>query len=81
MFGAQKDLTIDTAVANTPATVLGTGPGRANMLHTFFQLHMPLKRLAFRLGFLRGVELMDDRNWEQRKPTGLWRSVVAPPAK
>jgi hypothetical protein len=47
---------------------------------TIYQMHVPLKRLAFRLGYLRGLELMEDARWEERKPSGLWRAAAAPEA-
>jgi hypothetical protein len=60
-----------------PAAALGA-PGAAaeRTLMTLYQMHIPLKRLAFRLGFLRGVELMDDSRREERVVQGLWRAAV-----
>jgi hypothetical protein len=56
--------------------VLGRGEGRRRVLETVYQMHVPLKRLAFRLGYLRGMELRADARWEERRATGLWRAAV-----
>jgi hypothetical protein len=56
-----------------PAETLGTGEARQRMLMTIYQMHVPLKRLAFRQGFLRGMELRDDRRWKERVSVGAWR--------
>ncbi len=61
-----------------PATILGTGPTRQLTLGTIYQMHIPLKRLAFRLGFLRGLQLLDDAQWQQRVPQGLWKQCMRP---
>jgi hypothetical protein len=45
---------------------------------TIYQMHVPLKRLAFRLGFLRGIDLVDDAHWQERRPASLWRKIVEP---
>jgi len=63
--------------ASLPAESLGTPPMRSQMLTTIYQMHVPLKRLAFRLGFLRGMELADDVHWKDRQPASLWKSAVA----
>ncbi len=63
--------------ARMPESLLGSEANRRQMLMTIYQMHIPLKRLAFRLGFLRGLELIDDSRWQERKPQSLWRSVVA----
>jgi hypothetical protein len=55
-----------------PAERLGQGPARIRAIETLYQLHIPVKLLAFRLGFLRGMELADDRFWPQRKPICLY---------
>jgi len=63
-----------------PAETLGSaggGEARQRMLMSIYQMHMPLKRLAFRLGFLKGVKLAEDSHWQERKPEGLWRGVAA----
>jgi hypothetical protein len=60
-----------------PAETLGQGPERTRGIETLYQLHIPVKLLAFRLGFLRGMELRDDSRWQERKPAGLWRQHVA----
>ena len=49
---------------------------RSRLLLTLYQLHIPLKRLAFRLGFLRGLDLIDDARWLQRGATGLWQKAI-----
>lgn len=59
--------------AAQPAAVVGTGPLRQQTLGAIYQMHIPLKRLAFRLGFLHGLELTDDTHWQQRQPQGLWK--------
>jgi hypothetical protein len=63
---------------NQPAAVLGAAgdESRGRLLMTLYQMHIPLKRLAFRLGFLRGLDLMDDSRWQERGPRGLWRSAL-----
>jgi hypothetical protein len=55
-------------------------PARQAFLESLYQMHIPLKRLAFRLGFLRGLALVDDALWQQRIPTGLWRRIAVPSA-
>jgi hypothetical protein len=59
--------------AALPAETLGEGEARQRTLLTIYQMHVPLKRLAFRLGFLRGFELRDDARWRERAPAGLWK--------
>jgi hypothetical protein len=59
-----------------PAAELGKGAARQRMLNTIYQLHVPLKRLSFRLGFLRGMEMTDDRCWQDRKPASLWKKML-----
>jgi GT2 family glycosyltransferase len=49
---------------------------RSRLLLTLYQLHIPLKRLAFRLGFLRGLDLMDDSRWLERGATGGWKEAI-----
>lgn len=59
------------------AAIAGLSPAeRERMLMTIYQMHVPLKRLAFRLGFLRGMELMADARWEERRAAGLWRTIL-----
>jgi len=53
----------------------GSGERRRMML-TLYQMHLPLKRLAFRLGFLRGLELLDDSRWLERGSQGLWKLAI-----
>lgn len=50
-----------------------SAPHGPSLLSTIYQMHIPLKRLAFRLGFLRGMTISDP---QQRVTTGLWRDVV-----
>jgi len=57
-----------------PAAVLGSQEQR--QLDTIYQMHIPLKRLAFRLGFLRGLELRDEAHRLERKTVGLWRTAI-----
>lgn len=59
-----------------PESSLGQGPARQRLLETIYQMHVPLKRLAFRLGFLRGLELADDAHWERRIPQSLWKQAI-----
>jgi hypothetical protein len=63
---------------NEPQARLGIAGSedRNRLLLTLYQMHIPLKRLAFRLGFLRGLELMDDSRWLERGSKGLWRQAV-----
>lgn len=66
-----------SAWARKPAQVLPTdAAARDELLMTIYQMHVPLKRLAFRLGFLRGLELLDPADWTARTPAGLWRKVL-----
>ena len=44
-----------------------------------YQMHVPLKRLAFRLGFLKGVKLAEDAHWQERKTEGLWQMAQQNP--
>jgi len=64
--------------ANEPQTILGAegSEHRRRLLLTLYQMHIPLKRLAFRLGFLRGLDLMDDSRWQERGCKGLWREAI-----
>jgi hypothetical protein len=57
-----------------PAATLG--PARQRALDLLYQLHIPVKLLAFRLGFLHGVEQVGDEHWRERRPTSLWRTYV-----
>jgi hypothetical protein len=59
-----------------PAETLGTGKARQRAIDSLFQLHIPVKLLAFRAGFVRGMELIDDMHWKERKPAGLWRALM-----
>jgi hypothetical protein len=58
------------------ASVLGSGAARERLIMTLYQMHVPLKRLAFRLGFLRGMGLRVDSRWRERAANGSWRSVL-----
>jgi hypothetical protein len=64
--------------AGQPKDKLGTegSPDRDRLVLTLYQMHIPLKRLAFRLGFLRGLDLMDDPRWLERGSKGLWREAI-----
>jgi hypothetical protein len=63
---------------NQPQTVLGNrgSEDRKRLLLTLYQLHIPLKRFAFRLGFLRGLDLRDDSHWLDRGASGLWQRAI-----
>jgi N-terminal domain of galactosyltransferase len=68
-----------TEWCDQPESALGA-PGtdeRRRLVHTVYQMHIPLKRLAFRLGFLRGLELLDDSQWLQRTHQGLWKQAIS----
>jgi hypothetical protein len=52
------------------------GPQRQQVLMNIYQMHVPLKRLAFRLGFIKGMKMAEDLHWQERKAEGLWRGVV-----
>jgi hypothetical protein len=47
-------------------------------LESIYQMHIPLKRLAFRLGFNRTTSLHLDEaeRWMHRRPAALWRSYL-----
>ena len=64
------------AWATLDAASLGEGVQRTRVLETIYQMHVPLKRLAFRVGFLRGMDLAADLHWQERRPTGLWRAAM-----
>jgi hypothetical protein len=59
-----------------PMESLGPDPQRKRALMSIYQMHVPLKRLAFRLGFLKGMKLAEDSHWQERKAQSLWRSAV-----
>jgi cellulose synthase/poly-beta-1,6-N-acetylglucosamine synthase-like glycosyltransferase len=63
---------------NLPDAELGASGSdqRRRLVHTLYQMHIPLKRLAFRLGFLRGLDLLDDSKWLQRTSQGLWKQAI-----
>jgi hypothetical protein len=63
---------------NEPAAVLGIpeSTSRARLLLTLYQMHIPLKRLAFRLGFMRGLDLLDNSRWLERGSKGLWQEAL-----
>ena len=60
-----------------PSSALGAGESRSRLLSALYQMHIPLKRLAFRLGFLRGLGLKGDARWQDRQPQGLWRAITS----
>jgi hypothetical protein len=62
-----------------PDAILGQGDVRAQNLHRLHQLHLPLRLLAFRLGFLQGLDWAGDGHWRDRRPTGLWHADVGFP--
>jgi len=62
--------------APQPEALLGVGNGRKLLLATLYQMHVPLKRMVFRLGFLKGMGMVEDWQWKMRKPEGIWRRVV-----
>jgi hypothetical protein len=49
---------------------------RRQVLESIYQMHVPLKRMAFRLGFLKGMKMAEDSRWQERKAEGLWRVVL-----
>jgi hypothetical protein len=59
-----------------PESRLGDPQSRVMMLSTLYSLHLPLKRLAFRMGFLGGMGTVDDSQWQSRQPQGLWRKIL-----
>jgi hypothetical protein len=59
-----------------PSNGLGQGDAHRQAIQRLYQLHLPLKLLAFRLGFVQGMQLCHDDNWLQRRPQGLWRPWV-----
>jgi len=52
------------------------GQAQEQSLMAFFQMHLPLKQFAFRLGFLHGLDLVEDQSWQMRRPAGLWRRIL-----
>jgi hypothetical protein len=64
-----------------PADTLGTGKARQRAIDALFQLHIPVKLLVFRVGFVHGMELVDDSHWPQRRPQGLWHKLLQLPNK
>jgi len=65
--------------ADQPESALGPADSsqRRRLLLSLYQMHIPLKRLAFRLGFLRGLELTDDSRWLERGSRGLWKQAIS----
>jgi hypothetical protein len=59
-----------------PESSLGTGADATRLKLTIYQMHIPLKRFAFRLGVLRGMELVDDARWEERNATNTWKKAL-----
>ena len=65
--------------AAVPAESLGEGDARQRILMNLYQMHVPLKRLAFRLGFLKGMKLAEDAHWQERQAESLWRNIIRNP--
>jgi hypothetical protein len=63
-----------------PANTLGAGEGRTQAIQRLYQLHLPLRLLAFRVGFLQGLKWLQDQDWQRRRPSGLWRPWVGAPS-
>jgi hypothetical protein len=63
---------------SVPAEALqGLAPEqRSQTLMGIYQMHVPLKQLAYRLGFLHGMKMAEDCHWQERKAEGLWRAVI-----
>lgn len=59
-----------------PANTLDDGEVRDRNIQKFYQLLIPLRLLAFRLGFLEGLEWTEDQDWQKRHPNGRWRQRV-----
>ncbi len=59
-----------------PAALLGRGDDRSRLLMTLYQMHVPLKRFAFRIGFLRGITMRDDSRWQERLGNNFWRETL-----
>jgi hypothetical protein len=60
-----------------PAEALGAGEGRERLAMALYQMHVPLKRLAFRLGFLRGMGMIADSRWKERGANvGEWCAAI-----
>jgi hypothetical protein len=59
-----------------PAETLGVGETKQRTIDALYQMHMPVKLLAFRAGFVHGMDLIDDVHWKDRKPAGLWRALI-----
>lgn len=61
--------------SQAPAHVLGNEEQASERVRRLFHVHIPLKLMAFRQGFLKGLEIADD-DWKSRKPQGLWRKQM-----
>ena len=59
-----------------PAATLGQGEMCTQVIRRLYQLLMPLRLLAFRVGFLQGRKWTEDHDWLVRRPSGLWRPWV-----
>lgn len=61
-----------------PESVLGdpASPDTTRLKLTIFQMHIPLKRFAFRLGLLRGLDMVDDAHWQQRTAANTWKNAL-----
>jgi len=65
-----------SAWSRQPQSRLGDPESRALTLRALFDLHIPLKRLAFRVGFLKGLQLMQDAQWQMRRSQRLWNQAL-----
>ncbi len=59
--------------APRPESDLQSQPDAQALLNALYQMHIPLKRLSFRLGFLRGMNIS---NPDDRVTTGLWKKYL-----
>jgi len=57
-------------------STLGVGEVCRQSIQRLYQLHLPLKLLAFRLGLLQGIQWRHDRDWQERRAGGRWRPWV-----
>jgi len=47
---------------------------------TIYQNARAAEAAGVRLGFLRGLEMVNDKQWETRSPVGAWREIVGGPS-
>ncbi|HUO06706.1 MAG TPA: glycosyltransferase family 2 protein [Phycisphaerae bacterium] len=59
-----------------PATALGMGNERDRLVMALYQMHVPLKRFAFRAGFLQGLQWREDGRWQERRSIGTWKKAL-----